>query len=87
MRLDADLAPVIAATEGVTASYIRELLRQAVLAALRASGDARSLTDADLASAVGELSAQRQALTRSLLGHARASGPDGYPDPSHDDGD
>ncbi|MGH3405415.1 MAG: AAA family ATPase [Streptosporangiaceae bacterium] len=68
MRLDADLAPVVAATEGVTASYIKELLRRAVLAAFRASGDAASLTDADLASAVTGLSAERQALTRSLLG-------------------
>ncbi|MGH3397132.1 MAG: AAA family ATPase, partial [Streptosporangiaceae bacterium] len=68
MRLDADLAPVVAATEGVTASYIKELLRRSVLAAFRASGDAVSLTDADLASAVTGLSAERQALTRSLLG-------------------
>jgi ATP-dependent 26S proteasome regulatory subunit len=85
MRLDADLAPVVEATEGVTASFIKELLRRAVLASFRASGDTRSLTDADLASAVGELSAERQALTRSLLGHARAGGPDEKPDPDHDD--
>lgn len=87
MRLDADLAPVVEATEGVTASYIKELLRRAVLTAFRASGDARSLTDADLATAVGELSAERQALTRSLLGQPRAGGPDERPDPDDDDDD
>ena len=84
MRLDADLAPVIKATEGVTASYIKELLRRAVLAAFRASGDVVSLTDADLAVAVGDLSAERQALTRSLLGHPAAGGPDPGPDPDDD---
>ncbi|HEX9538055.1 MAG TPA: ATP-binding protein [Streptosporangiaceae bacterium] len=74
LELEADLAPVIAATEGVTASFIKELLRRAVLAAFRASDDVRSLTDADLAAAAEELSEQRQALTRSLLGHSPADG-------------
>lgn len=87
MRLDADLAPVVEATEGVTASYIKELLRRAVLAAFRVSSDAQSLTDADLAAAVGELSAERQALTRSLIGQPRAAGPDEWPDPDEDDED
>jgi ATP-dependent 26S proteasome regulatory subunit len=72
LELEADIAPVIAATEGVTASFIKELLRRAVLAAFRASDDVRSLTDADLAAAAEELSEQRQALTRSLLGHSPA---------------
>ena len=85
MRLDAGLTPVIEATEGVTASYVKELLRRAVLAALRTSGEARSLTGADLASAVGELSAECQALTRSLLGHARDRGPDDGPDLDDED--
>ncbi len=69
LALDANLAPVIAATEGATASFIKELLRRAVLAAFRASDDVRALTDADLTTAAQELSAERHALTRSLLGH------------------
>jgi hypothetical protein len=76
LELDADLTPVIDATEGATASFIKELLRRAVLAALRAAGDVHSLTDADLAAAARELSAERQALTRSLLGHAPGADPD-----------
>ncbi len=76
LELKADLTPVIDATEGVTASFIKELLRRAALTALRASDDVRALTDADLASAAGELAAERQALTRRLLGHGRA-GDDG----------
>jgi hypothetical protein len=74
LELEADITPVIAATEGVTASFIKELLRRAVLAAFRTSDDVRSLTDADLAAAAEELSEQRQALTRSLLGHSPADG-------------
>jgi len=70
LALDADLAPVIEATEGATASFIKELLRRAVLAALRNPGEVHALTDADLAIATRELTAQHHALTRSLLGHA-----------------
>ena len=70
LALDADLAPVIEATEGATASFIKELLRRAVLAALRSPGELHALTDADLATATRELTAQHHALTRSLLGHA-----------------
>jgi len=77
LRLDADLTPVIEATEGVTASYIKELLRRAVLAAIRASGEARVLTDADLGGAAAELAAERESLTRALLGHAAQPDPVG----------
>jgi hypothetical protein len=65
------------------ASFIKELLRRAVLAAFRTSDDVRSLTDADLAAASEELSAERHALTRSLLGHAPAGrdGGDGMREP------
>jgi ATP-dependent 26S proteasome regulatory subunit len=70
LALDADLAPVVEATEGATASFIKELLRRAVLAALRSPGEVHALTDADLATATRELTAQHHALTRSLLGHA-----------------
>ncbi len=70
LALDADLAPVVEATEGATASFIKELLRRAVLAALRGAEEVHALTDADLASATEELTAQHHALTRSLLGHA-----------------
>ncbi|GGS50336.1 ATPase [Planobispora rosea] len=38
LRLAADLDPIVAATEGATASFFKELLRRAVLAALREDG-------------------------------------------------
>ena len=78
LELKADLTPVIEATKGVTASFIKELLRRATLTALRGSDDVRALTDADLATAASELSAERQALTRRLLGHGQAGDDDGH---------
>ncbi|WP_367137036.1 AAA family ATPase [Saccharothrix sp. HUAS TT1] len=67
--LRADLGPVVEATEGVTASFIKELLRRAVLGALRAggSGGAPVVGDelADLARAMTD---ERASLTSALLG-------------------
>ena len=57
-------------TEGTTASFARELVRRAVVAA--ALEDA-PVSDAHLEAAVEDLMADAEALTRSLLG----SGPDG----------
>ena len=36
LAVDADLDPVVAGTEGVTASFIKEMIRRTVLASLRA---------------------------------------------------
>ncbi|GAB3549566.1 AAA family ATPase [Arthrobacter tumbae] len=52
-------------TEGTTASFTKELVRRAVLAA---ASDATPLSDAHLLVAVNELMADSAVLTRSLLG-------------------
>jgi len=68
---DVDLEAVVGRTDGVTAPFLKELLRKAALIAAEAdaSGDgALRVTDADLASALDELLAGRSQLTRVLLG-------------------
>lgn len=62
----AELAPVVTATEGVTASYLKELVRKAVLVALR--GGTSTITEDALRTAVTQMTASGNALTRSLLG-------------------
>ncbi|MBD8042504.1 26S protease regulatory subunit [Arthrobacter sp. Sa2BUA2] len=61
----AALAQVAEQTEGATASFAKELVRRAVLAAAEAGEDP---ADAHLLGAAESLSGQREALTRSLLG-------------------
>ena len=71
-----DLAPIVAATDGVTASFLKELVRRAVLAALREGTP--TVTDAALKTALDQLTASHNAITRSLLGTdqpADATGP------------
>jgi ATP-dependent 26S proteasome regulatory subunit len=58
-------AEVVAATEGVTASFIRELVRRAVLRQVDEPGP---MTEQALTTALAELTDERQALTRSILG-------------------
>ena len=73
------VAEVVAATEGVTASFIRELVRRAVLHALDTDPAASGAPNDDVAegggldgralrAALAELSGERSALTRALLG-------------------
>jgi hypothetical protein len=69
---------VISRTEGVTASFMKELLRRAALraadeAGAQASGPIR-VTDAHLAAALDQLLDASSQLTRVLLGGGR-SGP------------
>jgi len=64
---------VVARTEGMTASFFKELLRKAALSA--AEGGSERVTEADLTGALDELLEERAALTRVLLG----SGPPGLP--------
>jgi hypothetical protein len=86
-RLDLDLTDpdtVIARTEGVTASFIKELLRRAALVAAEDDPDDADaevpirVTDAHLNAALDQLLDVRNALTRTLLGggpaRARAAG-------------
>lgn len=58
------------ATDGVTASYIRELVRRAVIAELPHIADDAQIviTEQHLLEAHAQLSSQSQALTRSILG-------------------
>jgi hypothetical protein len=70
--LDLELAnvdEVIARTAGATASFFRELLRKATLAAIEAGHD--RVSDADFSRALDELLDETSALTRVLLGHAQ----------------
>ena len=68
--LKADLEPVIAETEGVTASFVKELLRRAVLHEMRngADGERVRVGDKALGTALTDMWDSRNSLTRSLLG-------------------
>jgi ATP-dependent 26S proteasome regulatory subunit len=68
LPLDADLNPVVAGTEGVTASFVKEMIRRIVLVSLRAGERPPVLRDAHFAEVLAEMNGERHALTRSLLG-------------------
>jgi hypothetical protein len=86
LALDADLEPVVAGTEGVTASFVKEMIRRTVLASLRAGERPPVLRDAHFAEVLAEMNGEHQALTRSLLGvdpgegASAGAGPGGRPD-------
>ena len=73
LTVDADLDPVVAGTEGVTASFVKEMIRRTVLASLRAGERPPVLRDAHFAAVLTEMNGERHALTRSLLGVAPGS--------------
>ena len=80
--LDEDhLAQVVARTEGVTASFLKELIRRAVLAAAE-EGRADRVAADDIQTALDDLLDQSQSVTRSLLGLG-----DDEPDDTTDDED
>jgi len=68
----ADPGTVISRTEGVTASFMKELLRRAALRAADESADEAgepiTITDAHMAAALDQLLDTRNQLTRALLG-------------------
>jgi hypothetical protein len=74
---DIDLDPVVARTEGVTASFIKELLRRAALVAADTAEEESvgplTVRSSDLDEALNELLAEKNRLTRSLLGNAAES--------------
>ncbi|WP_433274322.1 AAA family ATPase [Actinosynnema sp. CS-041913] len=74
--LRADLDPVVEATEGVTASFIKELLRRAVLDAVRADEGSPVIGD-ELVGLAREMTDERESLTSVLLGGT--PGPEGPP--------
>ncbi|MGS0686571.1 AAA family ATPase [Nakamurella sp. GG22] len=75
----ADVEPLVAATEGATASAIKELMRRAVLRALDAdpSVDPPVVDDGVLAAVLQDFVSETQALSRSLLGAGGEPGNDG----------
>jgi ATP-dependent 26S proteasome regulatory subunit len=64
---------IVGRTSGVTAAFIKELVRKAsLLAASRSGGDGKiRITDEDFTESLDELLAERSALTRVLLGGAQ----------------
>ena len=58
----------MAGTEGVTASFVKEMIRRTVLVSLRAGEHPPVLRDAHFAEVLAEMNSERHALTRSLLG-------------------
>ena len=75
---DADLVPTVDATDGRTATYLREVVRRAALLAADASPAGPLRVDGEtLATAATDLLADRAQLTRSLLGGV--SEPDAEP--------
>jgi ATP-dependent 26S proteasome regulatory subunit len=65
------LDDVLARTEGVTASFLKELLRRAaLLAATRTVDNKLAVSADDLSAALEELLDTRNAMTRTLLGAA-----------------
>jgi ATPase family associated with various cellular activities (AAA) len=68
LAVDADMDPVVAGTEGVTASFIKEMIRRTVLVSLRAGERPPVLRNAHFAAVLAQMNGERSALTRSLLG-------------------
>jgi hypothetical protein len=66
--VDADVGEVVAGTEGVTASFIKEMIRRTVLVSLRSGERPPVLRGSHFAEVLAEMNGEHQALTRSLLG-------------------
>jgi hypothetical protein len=65
---EAETLEIIERTDGVTASFLKELLRRAMLEALHDDGSAPAVTAAHTSRALDDLLDSGQRLTRSLLG-------------------
>jgi DNA polymerase III delta prime subunit len=74
LALDDDLADVVAGTDGVTASFVKELIRRVVLVSLRAGDSPPVLRAGYFAEVLAEMNGEHQALTRSLLGSGTGPG-------------
>jgi DNA polymerase III delta prime subunit len=70
---DLELTETVEATDGLTATFLRELVRRAVIAATLARPDETPVRvrQGDLGEAVEQLQASRAQLTRALLGEDR----------------
>ena len=65
---DADLEDIVERTDGVTASFLKELVRRAVLESLREQDPLRAVTAEHTGRALDDLLDSAQVVTRSLLG-------------------
>jgi hypothetical protein len=65
---DADWEAAVERSDGVTASFLKELLRRAVLEALHEHGALTAVTGQHLADALDDLLDSTQSVTRTLLG-------------------
>src|SRR6185312_4880801 len=65
---DAEVADVVERTEGVTASFLKELVRRAVLESLHEHTPLSTVTAAQVGKALDDLLDSNQQVTRSLLG-------------------
>jgi AAA+ superfamily predicted ATPase len=74
LAMEADAADVAAATDGVTASFIKELIRRAALMSLRAGEHPPVLRGEYLIAVLGEMNGEHHALTRALLGAGEGGG-------------
>jgi ATP-dependent 26S proteasome regulatory subunit len=74
---DIDTQPLVAATEGVSAAFIRELVRRAVLRAALTITDGRAplVTSGHLSDALAELRESGAPLLRALLGASTPAAP------------
>ena len=76
-----DTEPIVAQTEGMTASFFKELLRRAALVSAASAHEdghgALTVTDTQLRAALDQLLAEQNQLTRILLGARRAHHPQG----------
>jgi hypothetical protein len=82
---DSRLDDVIARTEDVTASFLKELLRRSALISAQASdGPPIEVSADELDEALAELLDTRNAMTRALLGGTRSTTPP-YPSDEYDD--
>jgi hypothetical protein len=74
LAVDADLDEVVAGSEGVTASFIKELIRRSVLVSLRAGERPPVLRGSHFAEVLAEMNGEHHALTRALLGAGTDAG-------------
>ncbi|MGY1663942.1 AAA family ATPase [Geodermatophilus sp. SYSU D00705] len=65
---DADIRAVVERSDGATASFLKELLRRAVLEALREDGVLTSVNGQHVSRALDDLLDSTQSVTRTLLG-------------------
>ncbi len=68
LSVDADFTRVAADTEGITASFIKEMIRRTVLVSLRHGDRPPVLRGSYFTEVLTEMNSERHALTRSLLG-------------------